>query len=129
MIKFVDGCRVFMANVGNSVYLGITAALLSVPTAACAHKESALDCHVKGIKYLNTDLDDAAVCNRFVAGLGAAKAQVSSVHIEVTERGAINVQYSMANGESQDLGMDIMDRPIRISDIDQLAQSVAGQLK
>ncbi len=118
-----------MANVVNSVYLVATALLLSAPATACAHKEPALNCHVEGIKYLNTDLNDSAVCDRLVAGLGPAKAQVTSVRIEVTQRGAINVQLSMDNGESQEMGLDIMDRPLRISDIDQLAQSVAGQLK
>jgi hypothetical protein len=127
-LEFSDRYWVFMADRGNSVYLAITAMLLSAPATACAHKEPALDCHVEGIKYLNTDLDDRTVCARFVAGLGDAKARVTFVHIVVTQRGSITVELAMANGDALDMGMDIMDRPIRISDIDQLAQSVAGQL-
>lgn len=117
-----------MATIGNSYYLAATALLLTPSTAACAHKDTALDCHVEGIKYLGTDLRAGAVCDRFAAGLGAAQPRIAAMHIEATERGAINVRLSLKNGETRELGMDIMDRPLKLSDIDQLAQIVGGQL-
>jgi hypothetical protein len=118
-----------MGDMAKSFTLAVSALLLSAPATACARKDTVLDCHIEGIKYLGTDLNDGAVCARFVAGLGAAKARVASVHITVSKLGSITAQLFMMNGETKEMGMDVMDRPTRMSDLDQLAQAVAGQLQ
>ena len=116
-----------MPPISNGLTLAIAAAALSFSAAACAHKDMDLDCRVSGVKYMSGAVDEAALCDVFASGLGEARAQVTAIHIEMTQRGAINARISKADGESLDMGMDVMDRPIRLSDIETLAKALASQ--
>lgn len=116
-----------MAYFGEARYFAIMALLASAPVAACVHKDTVLDCHIEGTKYLQTDLNDAELCARFLGQLGVPDDNVQSLTITVHERG-IGVRVAMTTGKPVDMAIDIMDRGVRITDMDSLAQTVAGQL-
>lgn len=111
----------------RSVVMAFSLLSASAPVAACTHKEMTLDCQVEGAKYLNGDLNDSQLCARFIDGMGKAGEGVKNMHITISQRGGISARWTTIDGEARDIGVDVMDRALRLSDFDQLA-TAASQL-
>ena len=116
MVKFRRSAGIFMPLL-----------LMTFPNAACAHKELDLDCRVEGAKYLTSDLNEAQLCDRFVTMMGDNGQEVQQLHIVIRPVGSISVQWSLRSGDKRDIGLDVMDRGLKLSDLDRLAKD-AGQL-
>ncbi len=116
----------------HALYLGMLAAMLTPTTSACARntaelENAGLDCAITGAKFLNADLSDAALCDRFYTNLGPAATRIDSLRFTITPNGSISVRIVTENGDEKDYGIDVMDRAMTLTDFDTLARTVSAR--
>lgn len=93
-------------------------------------------CTISGAQYLSAEIDGGEVCTRFQSRLAHVLGQdaVSSLEISiiVSKSGTIDAALSRrVDGEVVPLttmSIDVMDRPLSIGDLDQLADAIANTL-
>lgn len=95
-------------------------------------------CRVEGVKYLGAEVSEAEVCalfrQRLADNLGAdSEVESLSVELRISKEGTIDASVKDASNASgtpyPSVSVDIMDRALRLGDVETVAEFVANAMK
>lgn len=124
----------------NKAVAALSVVLALSLQGGCVTKAAANDCSVTGAKNLSPQIGEEELCRSFgntlaaeLAGLEASdKAAGLKIAIDLTRKGSAEARVTTGDGSDAGdypvVGIDVMDRPLGLRDVDQLAKAVAKML-
>ena len=106
--------------------------------AACVTDAVPEDCRVEGAKHLAPAVSEAQICEAFRTGLASALGDGGNVdglqvQLAISGEGTMDAIVTDASGASAtpypNVSIDVMDRPMTLGDVENLAKTVAKLIK
>lgn len=121
---------------GKLAFSGVSLVLASLQ-AACMTSSTDPICSAEGVQYVPGASDGDAVCARFLARMhsrldGEPDRAGLAVALTIGKNGTISAAITEPNSQRTqpfpEVAVDVMDRPLNYSDLDQLADATAAML-